>query len=69
MYVWHIGEDFTIITVWVDDLLIYATTIKLRDKARADIECEWEVTDLGKPTKIIGIKITRTLDSIMISSL
>ena len=42
--------------------------IKLRDKARADIEREWEVTDLGEPTKIIGIKITRTPDSIMISS-
>ena len=29
IYVWHIGEDFAIIAVWVDDLLIFATTINL----------------------------------------
>ena len=52
MYIWHIDEDFVIITVWVDNLLLFATTIKLQDKARADIEHEWEVTDLGEPSKI-----------------
>jgi len=68
MYVWHIGEDFAIIAVWVDDLLIFTTTIDLRDKAKTDIEREWEVTDLGEPQKIIGIEITRTPESITISS-
>jgi len=29
VYIWHIGEDFAIITIWVDDLLIFATTIDL----------------------------------------
>jgi len=29
IYMWHIGEDFAIIAVWVDDLLIFATTINL----------------------------------------
>jgi len=69
VYVWHIGEDFVIIAVWVDDLLIFATTIDLRDKARTDVKKEWEVTDLGEPQKIIGIEITRTPESIMISLL
>jgi len=68
VYVWHIGEDFAIIAVWVDDLLIFATTINLQDKAQTDVEKEWEVTDLGEPQKIIGIEITRTPESIMISS-
>ena len=40
MYVWHIGEDFAIIAVWVDNLLIFATTINLRDKAKTDVERE-----------------------------
>jgi len=39
------------------DLLLFATTIELRDKARADIRSEWEVTDLGEPSKIVGIEI------------
>ena len=67
VYMWHIGEDFAIIAVWVDDLLIFATTIDLQDKARTDIVKEWEVTDLGEPQKIIGIEIMRTPECIMIS--
>jgi len=68
VYVWHVGEDFAIIAVWVDDLLIFATTIDLRDKVRTDVVKEWEVTDLGEPQKIISIEITRTPESITISS-
>ena len=69
MYIWHVDEDFIIITVWVDDLLLFVTTIELRDKARADIERKWEVTDLGKPSKIVGIEINQTKDFISISQI
>ena len=68
MYIWRVGDDFSIVTVWVDDILIFATSIELRDKTIADIEAEWEVTNISKPTKIIGIKITTNLDLIAISS-
>jgi len=67
VYVWHVNEAFVIITVWVDDLLLFAMMIELRDKARADIRSKWEVTDLGEPTKIVGIEITMNPDSISIS--
>src|SRR5437899_2082134 len=40
----------------------------LMNKMKSDIKSEWEVTDLGEPTKIIGIKIMMTPDSIAISS-
>ena len=69
VYIWCVDEDFVIITVWVDDLLLFATTIELRDKARADIEREWEVTDLGEPSKIVGIEINQTQDFISISQI
>jgi len=68
VYIVRTGEDFLIVTVWVDDILIFATTIDLRDKTIADIEAEWEVTNIGEPTKIIGIEITTTPDSIAILS-
>ena len=68
VYIMRIGEDLTIITVWVDDLLLFATTVILMDKMKSDIRSEWEVTDLGEPTKIVGIEITMTPDSITISS-
>ena len=68
IYIWHTGDDFAIIAVWVDDMLTFATTIALRDKTKADIESEWEITDLGVPTKIVGIELTISPDKILISS-
>ena len=66
-YIWRIGEEFAIITVWVDDLLLFTTTIRLMNKMKLDIRAEWEVTDLGEPSKIVGIEITQSRDSIAIS--
>jgi hypothetical protein len=68
VYIWREDDDFITITVWVDDMLIFATTIQLKLKAKADIESEWEVTDLGTPTKIVGIELSISPDSISISS-
>ena len=53
-------------TVWVDDLLLFATSDPLMEKTKRDISAEWETTDLGEPSKIIGIEITRTAHSITI---
>ena len=66
-YIWRLGDNFTIITIWVDDLLLFAMTIRLMNKIKADIKAKWEVTDLGEPSKIIGIEITIGKDSITIS--
>ena len=37
------------------------------EQTKSDLRTQWEVTDLGEPTKIIGIEITQTNDSITIS--
>jgi len=66
--IWRVGDDFSIITVWVNNILILATMIALRDRTIADIEAEWEVTNIGEPTKIVSIEITANPDSIAISS-
>jgi hypothetical protein len=68
VYTWRVGEDFVIITVWVDDMLTFATTIELKMKAKADIKSKWEITDLGIPSKIVGIELTISPDAIFISS-
>jgi hypothetical protein len=36
-------------------------------QTKSHLQSQWEVTDLGNPTKIIGIEITQTDDSITIS--
>src|SRR5260221_10608937 len=55
VYIWHVNEHFTIITVWVDDLLLFTRITSLMDKMKSNIESKWEVTDLGEPSKIVGI--------------
>ncbi len=59
-------DGFAIITVWVDNLLLFATSESLMEKMKADIRTEWETTDLGEPSKIIGIEITRSSNGIFI---
>ena len=54
------GEDnFEIVTVWVDDLMLFTSSVKLIQRMKADLQSEWEMTDLREPAKIVGIEITR----------
>ena len=57
-YIRREGDNFMIVTIWVDNLLLFTTLDTLMDKTKANINAEWETTDLGEPSKIISIKIT-----------
>ena len=37
------------------------------EQTKSDLRTEWEMTDLGEPTKIIGVEITQTDDTITLS--
>ena len=56
-----------IITVWVNDLLLFTSIQEWMLKTKLELCSIWEVTDLGEPAKIIRIEITRVADSITIS--
>jgi len=60
-------DDLEIITVWVDDLLLFATSIKLMSDMKDMIHGGWEVTDLGEPSKIVGIEILMKPTEVIIS--
>jgi hypothetical protein len=66
-YIRRDGDEIAIVTVWVDDLLLFATSKNLMERMKSDLRKEWEITDLGEPSKIVGIEITRRKDSISIS--
>jgi hypothetical protein len=51
------GNNFVIVTVWVDDLLLFATLDHLIEQTKVGLEAEWELINLGKPVKIVGIEI------------
>ena len=67
VYIKWDGDDIAILTVWVDDLLLFTSSDKLMEQTISDIRSVWEVTILGEPTKIVGIEISQTDDSITIS--
>jgi adenine-specific DNA methylase len=56
-----------IITVWIDDLLLFIGSKEAMEETKKDLCSEWEITDLGEPSKIIGIEIKRSDDKIIIS--
>ncbi len=51
------------LTVWVDDLLIFAETVKDLDEIKRELAGLFDVKDMGKPKKIIGIEIERDRDN------
>jgi hypothetical protein len=61
------GNDIVILTIWVDDILLFGTSEKLIEQVISDIRQIWDVTVLGEPAKIVGIEITQTEDSIRIT--
>ena len=67
VYIRRDADGISIITVWVDDILLFASSDKLMQRMKDDIHSQWEATDMGDPAKIVGIEITQTGDSIMIT--
>jgi hypothetical protein len=67
VYVRRDADGVSIITVWVDDLLLFASSDQLMQRMKDDILSQWEATDMGDPTKIVGIEISQTGNSITIS--
>ena len=67
VYIKQDGDNLVIATVWVDYVLLFASSDELMQQTKSDLHTEWVMTDLGEPTKIIGIKITQTENSITIS--
>ena len=66
-YIRRNGDDLEIVTVWVDDLMLFATSINLMEQLAEDLKSIFDVTDLGEPSKIVGIEITHRKHSLTIS--
>jgi len=67
VYIHTRDGETAIVTVWVDDLLLFADSAEVMERMKNDIRTEWEVTDMGEPTKIMGIEISQTPETISIS--
>ena len=52
-------NSIEIITVWVDDLLLFTNSKDRMDALKRELANQFEITDLGEPNKLVGIEITR----------
>ena len=59
VYVRERNGETTVITVWVDDLLVFTKTVEEGNELARDLKDEFEVNDIGEPKMIIGVKINR----------
>src|SRR6266850_1948745 len=67
VYIHRDHKGITIITVWVDDLLLFALSEEAMTIMKDNLKSKWQMTDLREPSKIIGIEITIDDRSVMIS--
>jgi len=67
VYIRSKNNVLAIITVWVDDLLLFADSAESMEGMKNDIHTEWETTDMGEPTKIVGIEINQSPGQISIT--
>ena len=56
-YIRETHEHTELVTVWVDDLLLFANTPDVMKALKDELKSVFEVTDLGSPQKIVGIEI------------
>jgi Reverse transcriptase (RNA-dependent DNA polymerase) len=56
-YVQHNQGELAIITVWVNNLLLFAFTDKIMKQIKVNLYSEWQIIDLGELSKIVEIEI------------
>jgi len=56
------SEDgkIAILTIWVDDILLFTDSAETMEQMKNKIHSKWQTTDMGEPTKIVGIEITQS---------
>ena len=66
-YIQRNGDDLEIVTVWVDDLMLFATSVAIMEHLGEELKTTFDITDLREPSKIVGIEIIHRKNSLTIS--
>jgi hypothetical protein len=56
------GADFALLAIYVDDLLLFTTTIELANEITAKLKAKFNYVDLGEITWCLGMRITTSPD-------
>lgn len=58
-YIRQQGENFAIVLVWVDDLVVFTNSPAESDRIERELKQKFEIKTLGEPSLLLGMKITR----------
>ena len=66
-YTKHENYGCVVISLYVDDILIFGSSIQIVHETKAFLASKFEMKDMGEANFILGIKIIRRDDGIMLS--
>ena len=61
------GKECVIIALYVDDMLIFGTSLRMVHSTKRFLASQFDMKDMGEAKVILGVKIIRMGDSIMLS--
>ena len=67
VYTKFIEKECVIIALYVDDMLIFGTSLSVVHSTKRFLSLEFDLKDMDEAKVILGVKITRMGDSIMLS--
>ena len=66
MYTKSQNVKCVILCLYVDDMLIFGTCINIVSKIKLFLESKFEMKDMGEASVILGVKVTKKGDSILL---
>ena len=60
------GKEYAIIAMYVDDMLIFGTSLSMVHSTKRFLASQFDMKDMGQVKVILAVKITRMGDSIML---
>lgn len=62
-----VDNAYVIICLYVDDMLIFGTSLNIVHSIKLFLSTNFDMKDLGDVNMILGIKVTRSEDGILLS--
>lgn len=67
VYTKMVDNAYVIICLYVDDMLIFGTSLNIVHSIKLFLSTNFDMKDLGDVNMILGIKVTRSEDGILLS--
>ena len=59
VYIWRCYNELTILSLYVDDILLAGNSPNMMSKTKSFLSSRFEMKDIGPAIYVLGIKITR----------